>query len=177
MLAVAVAGLLANIAAFLVLNGGNRSNLNIRSAWLHVLGDLLGFIAAIIAAAVILWTGWSPIDPILSLFVAALILKSAYAIVKSSTNILLEGTPQGLDLDALRADLAATLPGVAEVHHIHAWSLTGEQSLVTLHVRGTSDADRASIVQAIKRRLKERFGIVHSTIQVDDADCPDEDCR
>src|SRR5215831_13432284 len=109
MLVVAIAGLLAYIVAFLVLNGGNRENLNVRSAWLHVLGDLLGFVVAIIAAGVILLTGWSPIDPILSLLVAVLILKSAAQIVKSSAHILLEGAPPNLDLNALRADLATAL--------------------------------------------------------------------
>src|SRR5215469_7465116 len=174
MLVVAIAGLLANIVAFLVLNSGNRENLNMRSAWLHVLGDLLGFVVAIIAASVILLTGWSPIDPILSVVVAILILKSAAQIVKSSAHILLEGAPPGLDLGELRADLAAVLPAVAEVHHVHAWSLTAEQPLVTLHVRCTPDADQKSIIPAINKRLKERFGITHSTIQIDCADCLDE---
>src|SRR6516165_1634069 len=105
MLVVAIAGLLANIVAFLVLNGGNRENLNMRSAWLHVLGDLLGFVVAIVAAGIIVLTGWSPIDPILSVVVAVLILKSAAQIVKSSAHILLEGTPPNLNLGALRTDL------------------------------------------------------------------------
>ena len=174
MLVVAIAGLLANIVAFLVLNGGNRENLNMRSAWLHVLGDLLGFVVAIIAAGVILLTGWSPIDPILSVVVAILILKSAFQIVKSSTHILLEGAPSGLNIGELRADLAAALPSVAEVHHVHAWSLTAEQPLVTLHVRCSPDADVESIIPAINKRLKDRFGITHSTIQIDRADCLDE---
>jgi cobalt-zinc-cadmium efflux system protein len=174
MLVVAIAGLLANIVAFLVLNGGNRENLNMRSAWLHVLGDLLGFVVAIIAAGVILLTSWSPIDPILSVLVALLILKSAAQIVKSSTHILLEGTPANLDLGALRADLATTLLAVAEVHHVHAWSLTEEQPLVTLHVRCTPGADPQSIIPSINRRLRDRFGITHSTIQVDPAECQDE---
>jgi cobalt-zinc-cadmium efflux system protein len=173
MLVVAVAGLLANIAAFLILNRGNRDNLNMRSAWLHVLGDLLGFIVAIVAAGIILWTGWSPIDPLLSVLVALLILKSAAGIVRSSAHILLEGTPPGLDLDALRADLMATLPAIAEVHHVHAWSLTSEQSLVTLHVRCAPGADAQSVIPAINRRLRDGFGIGHSTIQVDAADCGD----
>jgi cobalt-zinc-cadmium efflux system protein len=174
MLVVAIAGLLANIVAFLVLNGGNRENLNMRSAWLHVLGDLLGFVVAIIAAGVILLTGWSPIDPILSVLVAVLILKSAAQIVKSSAHILLEGTPPNLDLNVLRADLRTALPAVAEVHHVHAWSLTEEQPLVTLHVRCTPGADTQSIIPAINRRLKDRFGITHSTIQVDPGDCQDQ---
>jgi cobalt-zinc-cadmium efflux system protein len=177
MLGVAVAGLLANVVAFMVLSGGNRENLNMRSAWLHVLGDLLGFVIAIVAAVAILFTGWSPIDPILSVLVALLILKSAWEIVRSSGHILLEGAPAGLDLDALRADLIATVPAVEEVHHIHAWSLTQEQSLVTLHVRCAPDADRETIVPAVNGRLRERFGIAHSTIQVDQADCVDEHHR
>jgi cobalt-zinc-cadmium efflux system protein len=175
MLAVAVAGLAANIAAFAILNGGNRDNLNIRSAWLHVLGDLLAFIAAIVAAAIILWTGWSPIDPILSVLVAALILKSASEIVKSSAHVLLEGTPPGLDLRALPADLTASVPGIADVHHVHAWSISAEQPMVTLHVRCKPDADPAAVIQAINHRLKDRFGVTHSTIQIDPADCTDEE--
>jgi len=174
MLVVAIAGLLANIVAFLVLNGGNRENLNMRSAWLHVLGDLLGFVVAIVAAGIIVLTGWSPIDPILSVVVAVLILKSAAQIVKSSAHILLEGTPPNLNLGALRTDLATALPAVAEVHHVHAWSLTEDQPLVTLHVRCTPGADPQSLVPAINRRLKERFGISHSTIQVDPAECLDD---
>ena len=144
MLVVAIVGLLANIAAFLVLNGGNRENLNMRSAWLHVLGDLLGFVVAIVAAGVIVLTGWSPIDPILSVVVAVLILKSAAQIVKSSAHILLEGTPPNLNLGALRTDLATAGKAVAEVHHVHAWSLTEDQPLVTLHVRYTPGADPQS---------------------------------
>jgi cobalt-zinc-cadmium efflux system protein len=171
MLVVAIAGLLANIVAFLILNGGNRENLNMRSAWLHVLGDLLGFIVAIVAAGIILLTGWSPIDPILSVLVAVLILKSAAQIVKSSSQILLEGTPAGLDIDGLSADLVASLPEVAEVHHVHAWSLTAEQPLVTLHVRCAPDSDPSLIIPAINERLKKRYGITHSTIQVDCVDC------
>ena len=174
MLTVAVAGLVANIVAFFVLNGGNQKNLNMHSAWLHVLGDLLGFVVAIIAACVIIWTGWTPIDPLLSIFVALLILKSAYEIVKSSAHILLEGTPGGLDLDLLRADLVQAVPAVADVHHVHAWSLTSERSLVTLHVRCADGGDAASIIPAVTSRLKKKFGVAHATIQVEPAECPDE---
>jgi cobalt-zinc-cadmium efflux system protein len=174
MLVVAIAGLLANIVAFLILQGGNRENLNMRSAWLHVLGDLLGFVVAIVAAVVILFTGWSPIDPLLSVLVAILILKSAAEIVKSSAHILLEGTPAGFDPGAVRDDLISAVPAVVEVHHVHAWSITQEQSLVTLHVRCGPDCDTTTVVTAVNRRLKERFEIIHSTIQVDHEDCEDE---
>jgi cobalt-zinc-cadmium efflux system protein len=174
MLAVAIAGLLANLVAFLVLSG-NRENLNVRSAWLHVLGDLLGFVVAIVAAGIILATGWSPIDPLLSIVVAVLILRSAYQIVKSSAQILVEGAPPGLDLNALRADLPAALAEVVEVHHVHAWCITPEQPLVTLHVRCRPGVDPTAIIPAVSQRLKERFGIAHSTIQVDPPDCEDKE--
>lgn len=174
MLAVAVAGLIANAVAFLILSGGRRENLNMRSAWLHVLGDLLGFAITVIAAAIILVTGWSRVDPILSLMVAVLILRSAVQIVRSSGHILLEGTPAGLDVAQVREDLLAALPALCDVHHVHCWSLTQEEQFITLHVRTTEDADLDTLVPAINRRLKHRFGITHATIQVDHTECTDE---
>jgi len=176
MLVVAVAGLLANAGAFWLLSGGNRENLSTRSAWLHVLGDLLGFAIAIVAAVVILFTGWSPIDPLLSVAVALLILRSATSIVRSSAHILLEGTPLGFDSEAVRRDLMSYLPAVQEVHHIHAWSLTQDQPLVTLHVRCALEADRDTLVIAVSQRLRLQFGITHATIQVDHEVCADEHC-
>jgi cobalt-zinc-cadmium efflux system protein len=174
MLCVAIAGLLSNIVVFYVLNGGNKENLNMRSAWLHVLGDLLGFFVAIVAAVVILFTKWYPIDPILSVVVAILILRSALSIVKSSSHILLEGTPPDFDEEALKHDLLEAVPTVADVHHVHAWSLTNEQALVTLHVRCKGGCDPLAVVPAVHHRLKEKFGIDHATVQVDPAQCPDE---
>ena len=173
MLAVAVAGTLANVIAFLVLSGGDRANLNVRSAWVHVLGDLIGQIAAVIAASVILATGWYPIDPILSVFVALVILRSAYGIVRSSSHILLEGTPPGLDLDVMRDDLKSVIPATADVHHMHVWSLTAEQPMITLHVSCVADEDAQSMMSAIRARLREHYGISHSTIQVEPFGCDD----
>lgn len=174
MLAVAAAGLVANAVAFAILSGGRRENLNLRSAWLHVLGDLLGFAITVIAAAFILATGWARIDPVLSLIVAALILRSALQIVRASGHILLEGTPAGLDAASIREDLMAVLPDVCDVHHVHAWCLTEEQSFITLHVRATQGADLDALVPAITRRLEVHFGIAHSTVQVDHAECENE---
>jgi cobalt-zinc-cadmium efflux system protein len=176
MLGIAIAGLLANAVAFWVLSGGNRENLSTRSAWLHVLGDLLGFAIAIVAALVILFTGWSPIDPLLSVVVAVLILRSAGQIVRSSAHILLEGTPSGFNSEALRRDLVSSVPAVLEVHHVHAWLLTQNQPLVTLHVRCAPGADRDTLVVAVSQRLRREFGIAHSTIQVDHTACADENC-
>jgi cobalt-zinc-cadmium efflux system protein len=173
MLIVAVIGLAANMAAFFVLHGGNRENLNLRGAWLHVMGDMLGSAAAIVAALVILLTGWTPIDPILSIFVAVIILKSAWGIVKSSAHILLEGTPEGMNLSDIKADLEANVAVVRNAHHIHAWSITGEQHLLTLHVHPTPGASTREIVIAVQQRLTTRFGIAHVTVQVEEAECID----
>lgn len=175
MLAVAIVGLLVNLAGFLILNRGDRENVNMRGALLHVVGDLLGSAAAIAAAGVILLTGWTPIDPILSVFVALLILKSAYGLVRNSGHILMEGTPAGVDPGLLRADLSDAVAGVRDVHHVHVWSLTAERKLVTLHVRLDPDADPQTVLAALKTRLRERFGIDHCTVQIDPAEtCPDD---
>ncbi|MEX3955963.1 cation diffusion facilitator family transporter [Trinickia sp. EG282A] len=174
MLIVAIAGLASNIAAFAVLHGGNRENLNLRGAWLHVLGDMLGSAAAIVAACVILFTGWTPIDPILSIFVALVILKSAWGIVKSSAHILLEGTPAGVNLADIKADLEQNVVGVRDAHHIHAWSMTGEQHMLTLHVHPAVEADPHDVVKAVQRRLATQFNIDHVTVQIEHDECADQ---
>jgi len=173
MLIVALAGLAANVVALVALHGGNRENLNLRGAWLHVLGDLLGSVAAIAAACVILATGWTPIDPILSIFVALIILKSAWGIVKSSAHILLEGTPAGISLADIKADLEQNVAEVRDAHHIHAWSITGERHMITLHVHPAAGANARDVVVAVRRRLAARFDIEHATVQVEDEACID----
>jgi len=173
MLAVATAGLVANLVAFVVLRSGDAANLNVRAALLHVLSDLLGSVGAIVAALVILATGWTPIDPILSVLLTALILRGAWDVTRRAGHVLMEGTPDGFDAGALRADLIAVVPGVLDVHHVHAWMLTAERPLVTLHVRLAASADPNTALAAIKLRLRERFGIAHSTVQIDPAECLD----
>ncbi|VVE08776.1 cation diffusion facilitator family transporter [Pandoraea anhela] len=178
MLIVAFAGLLANIAAFMVLHGGNRENLNMRGAWLHVLGDMLGSAAAIVAALVILLTGWAPIDPLLSIFVAVIILRSAWGIVKSSAHILLEGTPDSLNPTEIKADLEATVSQVRSVHHIHAWSITGERHMITLHAVPAPGVSARDAMVAVQQRLATRFNVEHATIQMEDAACgPASSCH
>ncbi len=173
MLAVAVAGLAVNLIALYVLRGGDRANLNVSAALLHVLGDLLGSIGAIGAAIVILATGWTPIDPILSILMTLLILRGAWDVTRRAGHVLMEGTPDGFDAAAMRSDLMTAVPGVADVHHVHAWMLNTERSVVTLHVRLAPSADAGAALAAVKVRLKERFGIAHSTVQIDPGDCLD----
>jgi cobalt-zinc-cadmium efflux system protein len=117
-----------------ILRQGNQDNLNVSAARLHVMGDLLGSIGALLAAAIILTTGWTPIDPILSVLVAVLILRSAWSLLRKSTSILMEETPDSVDPDALRQALLANVPGVRDVHDLHCWSLTSGQTMLTLHV-------------------------------------------
>lgn len=173
MMAVAVAGLASNLVAFAILHGGSRENLNMRSAWLHVLGDMVSSLAAIVAAGIIMLTGFSKIDPILSLLVSLMILRGAWQIVRSSARILLEATPSGLELDTVRADLIAEVPGVADVHHIHAWSLTAEHTVVTLHVRAADGVNPLALPAAVASRLNTRFSIEHATVQVESEACTD----
>lgn len=172
MLVVAAVGLVVNIAAFLALHGADRDNLNIRGAMLHVLGDLLGSVAALAAAVIILWTGWTAIDPLLSIVVALILLRGAWRLVAESGHILLEGTPRDVDIDEIKRDLLASVGGVVDIHHVHVWSLTQQKPLITLHAR--IDASACSehfedVVASIKRRIADRFGIDHATVEIERA--------
>ncbi len=174
MLVVAFLGLLVNIAAFAILHSGNGHDLNLRGALVHVLGDLLGSVAAIAAAGVILLTGWMPIDPLLSLLVGLLILRSAWFVVRHSTHILLEGTPEHVDVERLRSTLTETVPAVQDIHHIHVWSLTPERPLLTMHATVDESTDPSLILRELKAVLTKHFGIHHSTIQLETGHCFDE---
>jgi cobalt-zinc-cadmium efflux system protein len=173
MFVVAVAGLLVNIAGFLILRGGDHGSLNMRGAILHVLGDLLGSAAAIAAALVIMATGWMPIDPILSVFVAVLILSTAWSLVKDAGHVLLEGTPDRMDRDEIVADMTKHFPEVREIHHVHVWSLDGSRNVATLHACLKEGADAHGVVVAMKRRLSEKHGIGHATIETEFGECTD----
>jgi len=174
MLYVAVMGLVVNIVSFAVLHGGNQDNLNMRGAVLHVLGDLLGSVAAIAAALVIIWTGWMPIDPLLSMVVALLILRSAIYLVRQSAHILLEGAPEWLDINAVREKLRAAIPEVHDIHHLHVWGLTQERLMLTMHVvLAGQSMDTSSTVRAVKKILNDDYGISHSTIEVETDECAD----
>jgi cobalt-zinc-cadmium efflux system protein len=174
MLSIAALGLGVNVLTFFVLRGGDEHNLNIRAAALHVLGDLLGSVAAIVAALVVLATGWTPIDPLLSMVVAVIILRSAWHVVSDSGHILLEGSPAGFDSRALREELCAALPFVRDVHHVHAWSISQERPMVTLHACVVVGTDSGTAVREIKRRLAQQFRITHATVEIEYDACGDE---
>ena len=173
MMVIAIIGLGVNIAAFLVLHGGDRESLNMRGAILHVLGDLLGSVAALTAAVVIITTGWMPIDPILSALVAVLLFRSAWALTRESGHLLLEGVPASLDRDGIARDIEGHVTGVTEVHHMHVWSMDGSKNMATLHACLSEGTDSERTVKAIKLRLAQRHGIQHATVEPEFGECAD----
>ncbi len=166
MLWVAVAGLVVNMIVFMILQSADRDSLNIRGAVLHVIGDMLGSVAAIIAALVIMKTGYKPIDPILSVFVALLILRSAWYLVKDAGYILLEGAPKNINTDNVRVELSDRIDGIAQIKNIHVWSVADGRPMMTLEVSARPDADRAQLIHDIKHQLSKDYGIKDVTVEV-----------
>jgi cobalt-zinc-cadmium efflux system protein len=131
-------------------------------------------VAAIVAAVVIMTTGWMPIDPILSVAVAVLILRSAWLLIRKSAHILLEGAPDDLDESDIKDRLVAAVPGVVDVHHIHIWGLTQEERMLTLHLKFCDEPEDATrLVRQAKKILAEEFDVSHSTIEVEIDECSD----
>ena len=173
MLVVATAGLIINLISFKILHPGSKENLNIKGALLHVAFDILGSIGAIIAAVVIYFTGWMKIDPILSIFLAAMILPSAWNLVKKATHILMEGTPDSFNVEALKKDLVSHVPGLKDIHHVHVWLLTAERPLLSMHATVGDIKKSEKILLGIKKRLIDEHGINHSTVQIETDACAD----
>lgn len=172
---------IAAAAAAIAVNGfiglslrGAGDDLNVRAALLHVVGDLAASLGVVAAGAVILLTGWLPADPLLSLAIAALIAYGAWGVVQSTVHILLEGTPSGIDLAAVRREMEA-YQGVVSVHDLHVWSLSSDAPVLSGHIvvsdRLMSDAEHR--MRGLKERLNRRFGISHTTIQLESCHpCP-----
>jgi cobalt-zinc-cadmium efflux system protein len=151
---------------FLILRRADTEHVNIQGAMLHVLGDLLGSVAAIVAAVAIYFTGWTPIDPILSVLILLLIMSSAWSLLNNSLHILLEGAPANIDVEALRRHLIGKVDGVSSVDHVHVWSITSGMPSATLEAAIEPGADARRVTRAIKRELSERFGIGHRTVEI-----------
>jgi cobalt-zinc-cadmium efflux system protein len=165
---VAILGLLVNVlAAWILHRGAHQDNLNMRAALLHVLGDLLGSVAAIVAAGVILLSGWTPIDPLLSLLVAGLVVRGGWDVVRRSSHILLEGTPEAVAPQEIAQIVQSTIEAVVDVHHLHLWSLSSQRLLLTVHVTIKVEADPAAVLADIHRLLQQRFGIAPATVQIE----------
>lgn len=171
-LLVASVGFIVNIIAYRWLHD-HQDSAAVRSAALHVLGDLLGSVAAITAALTVWFTGWPYADPLLALVIAAILGRGAWRVLKDATHILLEGVPDGINLDQIARTLTERVPGVNGVHHLHAWALTAQKPLLTLHASVDEPADLSQVMHSIKNVLVDEFGIDHSTVQVDHGKCPD----
>ena len=166
MLVVAVGGLIVNIIGALLLHGASGHSLNVRGAYLHVLGDLLGSVGAIAAALVILYTGWMPADPIISAIVATLILFSSFRLVRESVDILLEATPSHIDLLELQRNIES-IPGVVHVYDLHVWTLTSGFVAMSGHVVIDDIAAHRTVLDAIHQRMHDDYDINHVTVQIE----------
>jgi len=173
MLYVAIAGLVVNGLVLRTLHGHAHDDVNAAGASLHVLGDLLGSAAAVVAALAIRWLGWNWADPLLSLLVSAMILVGAWKLLCRSGHILLEGVPDGV----VPADVERALHGVhssiSDVHHLHIWQLASGSRMATVHVELVSGASSGPAMQASKALLATRYGVQHVTVQVDPEACMD----
>ena len=165
LLAVASAGLLVNVVALSILHGGHHHNLNTRGAYLHILGDLLGSAAAIAAGLIILLTGWTLADPILSIGVALLILVGAWRLVRESTDVLLESVPRGVSMAEVQSRMLA-VPGVSAVHDLHVWTVTSGLVAMSGHAVVPDLAGHPAALEGIRAQLAE-LGIGHVTIQLE----------
>ncbi|HEY4412784.1 MAG TPA: cation diffusion facilitator family transporter [Gaiellaceae bacterium] len=165
-LAVALAGVAVNLVATFVLSGADRTSLNMRGAFLHVATDLVAFVGTAIAGALVLATGWNRFDPIASLLVAALMVRASWSLLRDSGRIFLEAAPTDIDPDAVAVTLAAD-PDVVEVHDLHVWTVTSGFPALAAHILVSPDTDCHGARRRLEHLLEERFGLRHTTLQVD----------
>ncbi|MBS0431442.1 MAG: cation transporter [Proteobacteria bacterium] len=175
MLGVAIAGLIVNTVVLRMLHGHGHEDINVAGASLHVFGDLLGSIATVAAALLVRYLGWNWADPALSLLVSLLILRGAWLLLRRSSHILLEGVPEGLAPEEIRVAAAQADADILEVHHLHVWQIASGSRMATLHARLREGADAQAGLLAIKRVLRERFSIDHTTVEIETRVCADDD--
>jgi cobalt-zinc-cadmium efflux system protein len=169
MLAVAVVGLLVNLAAAWVLSRDRHESLNMSAALRHVLADLAGSVGVIVAAAVILLTGWEQADPIVGALIGLLVLASAVPVIRESVRVLLEQAPAGVDVEQLEKAIRGA-PGVVDLHDLHLWTITSGFPALSVHVLVEQEADCHERRRAIEAILADRFNLTHTTIQIDHAE-------
>jgi cobalt-zinc-cadmium efflux system protein len=166
MMAVAAGGLAVNLIGVALLHARRHDSLNLRGAWLHVLSDALGSVAAIVAGGLAWAFGWTLADPVASVIIALLVLRGAWQLLDDAVHVLMEGAPPHIDVDAVRAALAAE-PGVVAVHDLHVWTITSGMVCMSGHVVALPEDVGPALLRRVSDLLRERFGIAHSTIQVE----------
>lgn len=168
MLVVAIAGMVANIVSAYILWNASHENLNVKGAYLHVLGDLAGSVGAVASGVIILTTGWTAADTIISVLIGALIIRSSWGLLKDSIHVLMEGAPRHLNTVKIIESIKS-IEGVSAVHDFHLWSLTSAMVLLTAHVGIKDRARSVSILENITGILESEYGLKHVTIQIEDA--------
>jgi cobalt-zinc-cadmium efflux system protein len=169
MMAVAVGGLFINLAGLWILHGGADDNLNVRGAWLHVLGDTLGSVGAIVAGGLIWQFGWNWVDPVASVIIGVLILYSSWELLKETVAVLMQAAPGHIDVDEVRNTMMA-VEGVEEVHDLHVWSITSGMVSMSAHVVVDGLDDYTTCLETLRNTLDDEFDITHTTIQVEPPD-------
>lgn len=167
MIAISLGGLIVNLISAKVLHGAHTHDLNMRGAFLHVLGDLFGSLAAVVAGLLILWRGWLWADPIFSVVICVLIVYSSWRLVTEAVNVLLEGTPAHIDAAAVDAAMR-TVNGVRDIHDLHIWTITSNRYAVTAHVVIAESETSYRILRELRELLARRFNLTHSTLQIED---------
>lgn len=167
MLLVAAVGLVVNLISMRLLSGGSSDSLNVQGAYFEVLSDMLGSLGVIVAALVIMWTGWKLADPIIGAGIGLFIVPRTWNLLRQATHILLEGTPPRVDVGLMEQGIA-TIPGVAAVHDLHVWTITSGLDAMSAHVTVQDPAEGIRVLREVRGLVKERFGIDHVTVQIED---------
>jgi cobalt-zinc-cadmium efflux system protein len=173
MIAVAVGGLAVNLICAGILHGRHEIDLNIRGAWMHVMGDALGSVAAILAGVCMALFGWYQADAVFSVVIGLLIIWGSMRLIRESTNVLLEGTPAHINLAAVEDAILAT-DGVANVHDLHVWTITSGRDALSAHVIHAHSISQPDLLRQLRMKLHDRFGVDHLTIQMETPDFEDE---
>lgn len=169
MMGVAIGGLFINLAGLWILHGGKSDSLNVRGAWLHVLGDTLGSVGAIVAGALIWTVGWNWVDPVASIIIAVLILYSSWELLRETVAVLMESAPGHIDVDEVRGAIVEC-DGVEEVHDLHVWSITSGMVSLSAHVVVDDAVAYSACLKEIRQMLDDEYGIGHTTIQIEPSD-------
>jgi cobalt-zinc-cadmium efflux system protein len=173
MIVVAAGGLIVNLACAWILHAHQEVDLNMRGAWMHVMGDALGSVAAIIAGVCMALFGWYAADAIFSVIISLLIIWASVRLIKESTNVLLEGTPAHINLAAVENAILDTR-GVSDVHDLHVWTITSGREALSAHVIHAPSISQPDLLRELRTKLHDRFGVDHLTIQMETPDFEDE---